>query len=280
MKFTESVRSRQVPETPLTSAWPPRMPSVPTSRATRVTSPANEESWSTIVFTVFLSCRISPSAGTVICCDRSPLATAVVTCAMLRTWSVRLSAMVFTEVTRPAHAPSAPTARAWPPSRPSAPTSRETLVTSVVIRASCSTMLLNTAAAAPGSPSEPFLSRTVRSPSRTAVKPARSASSASRYGWSAASLGSAMRVTSLSRTLLPLWHRASAGAAEPGGRARTGSAGDRPPTRPAVGSRARGRAAGRGSRKDGGRHGPAGLLTTVPRSSEDGRWRHTCGRIR
>ena len=38
MKFTESVRSRQVPETPLTSAWPPSLPSVPTSRATRVTS--------------------------------------------------------------------------------------------------------------------------------------------------------------------------------------------------------------------------------------------------
>ena len=60
MKFTDSVRSRQVPDTPFTSAWPPRMPSVPTSRATRVTSSANEESWSTMVFTVSFSSAISP----------------------------------------------------------------------------------------------------------------------------------------------------------------------------------------------------------------------------
>ena len=42
MKLTLSVRSFQVPATPLTSAWPPSLPSVPTSRATRVTSAANE----------------------------------------------------------------------------------------------------------------------------------------------------------------------------------------------------------------------------------------------
>ncbi len=52
MKLTLSVRSFQVPATPLTSAWPPSFPSVPTSRATRVTSDANERSWSTIVFIV------------------------------------------------------------------------------------------------------------------------------------------------------------------------------------------------------------------------------------
>ena len=38
MKLTLSVRSFQVPATPFTSAWPPSLPSVPTSRATRVTS--------------------------------------------------------------------------------------------------------------------------------------------------------------------------------------------------------------------------------------------------
>ena len=42
MKFTLSVRSFHVPATPFTSAWPPSFPSVPTSRATRVTSDANE----------------------------------------------------------------------------------------------------------------------------------------------------------------------------------------------------------------------------------------------
>ncbi len=39
---------------------------------------------------VFFSSRISPLTSTVIFCERSPLATAVVTSAMLRTWSVRL----------------------------------------------------------------------------------------------------------------------------------------------------------------------------------------------
>ena len=45
---------------------------------------------------VFLSSRISPLASTVIFCDRSPLATAVVTSAMLRTWLVRLPASMLT----------------------------------------------------------------------------------------------------------------------------------------------------------------------------------------
>ena len=44
IRLTLSVRSFQVPPTPLTSAWPPRLPSVPTSRATRVTSLAKLES--------------------------------------------------------------------------------------------------------------------------------------------------------------------------------------------------------------------------------------------
>jgi hypothetical protein len=83
--FTFSVRPRHVPDTPSTSAWPPSLPSVPTSRATRVTSAANERSCSTIVLMVSFSSRISPRASTVIFCVRSPLATAVVTWAMLRT---------------------------------------------------------------------------------------------------------------------------------------------------------------------------------------------------
>ena len=67
---------------------------MPTSRATRVTSEANELSWSTIVLMVFFSSRISPFTSTVIFFDRSPSATAVVTSAMLRTWPVRLPAIV------------------------------------------------------------------------------------------------------------------------------------------------------------------------------------------
>ena len=40
IELTLSVRSFHVPATPVTTAWPPSLPSVPTSRATRVTSDA------------------------------------------------------------------------------------------------------------------------------------------------------------------------------------------------------------------------------------------------
>ena len=55
IEFTLSVKSFQVPATPGTVAWPPSLPSVPTSRATRVTSEAKPLSWSTMVFSVSLS---------------------------------------------------------------------------------------------------------------------------------------------------------------------------------------------------------------------------------
>ena len=129
IRFTDSVSPRHVPDTPLTSAWPPSLPSVPTSRATRVTSSANDDSWSTIVFTVFFSSRISPLTSTVTFWVRSPSATAVVTCAMLRTWFVRFDAIRFTESVRSFQVPDTFGTSAWPPSLPSVPTSRETLVT-------------------------------------------------------------------------------------------------------------------------------------------------------
>src|SRR5665647_414899 len=96
MPFTESVRSFHVPATPGTFAWPPNTPSVPTSRATRVTSEANPLSWSTMVLMVFLSSSTSPLASAVIFRLRSPLATAVVTSAMFRTCDVRLLAIEIT----------------------------------------------------------------------------------------------------------------------------------------------------------------------------------------
>ena len=83
--LTESVRSFQVPATPGTLACPPSRPSLPTSRATRVTSAANERNCSTIVLRVSLSCNISPRTSTVILRERSPLAMAVATSAILRT---------------------------------------------------------------------------------------------------------------------------------------------------------------------------------------------------
>ena len=105
MKLTLSVRSFHVPATPLTWAWPPSLPSVPTSRATRVTSSANERSWSTIVLIVSASAATSPFASTVIFCVRSPFATAVMTRAMSRTWVVRFEAMKLTLSVRSFHVP-------------------------------------------------------------------------------------------------------------------------------------------------------------------------------
>ena len=92
IELTLSVRSFQVPATPLTLAWPPSLPSVPTSRATRVTSEANEPSWSTMLLTILAVRRNSPCSGrpsisSAIVCDRSPLATAPITRAI--SWSGR-----------------------------------------------------------------------------------------------------------------------------------------------------------------------------------------------
>ena len=108
MTLTDSVRAFHVPDTPLTSAWPPSRPSVPTSRATLVTSSANEDSWSTMVFSVDFSSRISPRASTSIFWLRSPLATAVATWAMLRTCPVRLPAMALTDSVRSFQVPDTP----------------------------------------------------------------------------------------------------------------------------------------------------------------------------
>ncbi len=142
IRFTESVRSFQTPATPGTCAWPPSSPSVPTSRATRVTSDENDESWSTIVLTVFFSSSISPATCTVTLRDRSPLATAVVTRAMSRTCAVSRYAMVLTESVRSFQEPDMPRTRACPPSLPSVPTSLATRVTSSVNDDSWSTRLL------------------------------------------------------------------------------------------------------------------------------------------
>ncbi len=81
---------------------------MPTSRAIRVTWSAKDDSWSTIVFTVFFIFSISPETSTVTFCDRSPLATAVVTCAMFRTCPVRFRNAVLTESVRSFHVPATP----------------------------------------------------------------------------------------------------------------------------------------------------------------------------
>ena len=130
MELTLSVKSFQVPATSRTCAWPPSLPSVPTSRATRETSEAKAFSWSTIVLRVFFSSRISPLTSTVIFFERSPFATAVATSAMLRTCPVRFEAMELTLSVRSFQVPATPGTCAWPPSLPSVPTSRATRLTS------------------------------------------------------------------------------------------------------------------------------------------------------
>ena len=169
MKFTFSVRSFHVPATPCTSAWPPSFPSVPTSRATRVTSAAKERSVSTIVLTVFLSSRISPFTSTVIFLERSPAATAFVTSAMFRTWDVRLPAIEFTLSVRSFHVPATPCTSAWPPSFPSVPTSRATRVTSAANDESWSTIVLMVFLSSRISPFTSTVIFLERSPAATAL---------------------------------------------------------------------------------------------------------------
>ena len=132
MELTLSVRSFQVPWTPRTLARPPSLPSVPTSRATRVTSSANVDSWSTIVLMVSFSSSISPWTSMVIFLVRSPRATAVVTVEMSRTCRVRREAIWLTDSVTSRQAPETPSTLALPPSLPSVPTSRATRVTSWV----------------------------------------------------------------------------------------------------------------------------------------------------
>ena len=61
MRFTLSVSSFHTPPTSIVTAaaWP-SLPSVPTSRATRVSSETNPLSWSTMALMVFFNSSISP----------------------------------------------------------------------------------------------------------------------------------------------------------------------------------------------------------------------------
>ena len=79
IELTLSVRFFQMPATPGTSAWPPSLPSVPTSCATRVTSSAKRCRVPVRELMVSARSATSPRAETVIFRLRSPCAIAVVT---------------------------------------------------------------------------------------------------------------------------------------------------------------------------------------------------------
>ena len=99
-----------------------------------------------------LSAATSPCASTLIDRVRSPLVTAVATSAIARTWVVRLAASWLTLSVRSFQVPAAPGTLAWPPSLPSTPTSRATVVTWSANVASVSIMPLIVSASAAISP--------------------------------------------------------------------------------------------------------------------------------
>ena len=80
IRLTLSVSSFHTPPTSIvTAAACPSLPSVPTSRATRVTSEMKPLSWSTMPLIVFLSSSISPWTSAETFLLRSPSATAPIT---------------------------------------------------------------------------------------------------------------------------------------------------------------------------------------------------------
>ena len=169
MLLTESVRSFQVPATPWTWACPPSLPSVPTSRATRVTSLAKEPSWSTIVLTVWPMRRNSPLSGIPSCssgmrCERSPLATAPMTRATSSVGWTRSPMRVLIESIRAAHAPVAAPRLERCVIRPSLPTTVATRAVSRVSFSSKSARSLNASTIAAPTTVSSTDRRTLKSP--------------------------------------------------------------------------------------------------------------------
>ena len=114
--FTLSVKSFQTPPTPRTVACPPNFPSVPTSRATRVTSIENKFSCFTMPFTSLAilknsPCKGLPSIDKGISCNRFPFATEVITCAISMVGCTRSEMSVLTESTHELQDPLAPSRR-------------------------------------------------------------------------------------------------------------------------------------------------------------------------
>ncbi len=171
--LTLSVRSFQVPATPFTLAWPPSLPSVPTSRATRVTSLAKPFSWSTIVFTTLPIRRNSPRSGrpsisTVMLCDRSPLATAPMTRDTSAVGWTMSSISSLTERIALSQPPRAFFTRPRWLILPSLPTTLERRSNSWVISSLRETTSLKRAAISPSTPSTSSGRRTLNSPRRSA----------------------------------------------------------------------------------------------------------------
>ena len=177
--LTDSVSSFQTPDTPFTCAWPPSLPSVPTSRATRVTSEVNTESWSIILLTSLAERRNSPSSGrpstsSAIAWPRSPLATAPTARVTSVVGHTRSSISVLIAATSSAHPPITPGTVMRCLSLPSLPTMRDTRAVSRARRSLTAAMSLKTSAILPSRPTMSVGRRTAKSPSRSETSAASS----------------------------------------------------------------------------------------------------------
>ena len=173
IELTFSVKSFQTPVTSRTCAWPPSLPSVPTSRATRVTSEVKTLSCLIMVLTMVAERRNSPSSGrpstssrTV--CSKSPCATAE----MARVTSVvgqsKSSIRVLTELSISPQAPfDKPNLTRWRV-LPSRPTTWPTRSSCCAMRSLAATISLNVSAILPRRPTWLLGMRTEKSPTRMA----------------------------------------------------------------------------------------------------------------
>ncbi len=179
IELTLSVRSFHTPVTSRTCAWPPSLPSVPTSRATRVTSEVNTESCLIMVLTILAERRNSPLSGrpsTSSCtvCSRSPRATA----AMARVTAVvghsRSSMSVLTDASMSPQAPSDNPKRTRFLVLPSRPTTWPTCSNCCAMRSFAATISLKVSATFPARPTWSRGRRTEKSPTRTDCSTSRS----------------------------------------------------------------------------------------------------------
>ena len=122
IKLTLSVRSFHTPPTSMVTAaaWP-SLPSVPTSRATRVNSDTNPLSWSTMALMVFFRSNISPRASSDTFLHRSPSATAPITRCISIVGRTRASIRLLTDSTLPDQPASSPPTPPAATTRPACP---------------------------------------------------------------------------------------------------------------------------------------------------------------
>ena len=178
IELTLSVNSFHTPVTSMTCAWPPSLPSVPTSRATRVTSEVNTLSCLIMVLTMVAACRNSPFSGrpstsrrTV--CSRSPLATAATTRVTSVVGHSRSSIRVLTESSISPQAPlDTPSFMRWR-IRPSRPTSCPTRSSCCAMRWFAAAISLKASAIFSRTPACSPVMRTEKSPVRIAWSAAR-----------------------------------------------------------------------------------------------------------